>query len=111
LEALKREGDVTTEGQTKLSEAIEQLAGQAVMADPENIMSLGSVSEQLESVEKIASETASHAIGKLAESLKKVVEKIVLNELSDAQQGLGLLGEGVKLIQNRWVKKVNHTRE
>jgi len=90
-----------TEGQGKLSEAIEQLAGQAIMADPQNIMSLGSVLEQLELVEKIASETASHAIGKLAESLKKVVEKIVLNELSGVQEGLGLLGEGVKLIQNR----------
>jgi hypothetical protein len=57
--------------------------------------------QQLETVERIASETTSYAVGKLVESLKKVVEKIVLNELPYGQEGLGLLGEGVKLIQNR----------
>jgi two-component system, chemotaxis family, sensor kinase CheA len=89
------------ESHMKLSEAIEQLAGLVIMADPENIMSLGSVLEQLESVGRVASDVGSHAVGKLAESLKKVVEKIVLDELSEVQEGLGLLGEGVKLIQKR----------
>lgn len=87
--------------QTKLSEIIEGLAVQTIMVEADDVMRLGIILEQLEEIEKISLDHGFLPIGSLSGSLKKVVEKIILKELSNPQEGIELLGEGVKIIQSR----------
>jgi two-component system, chemotaxis family, sensor kinase CheA len=87
------------ESQTRLSEAVEQLAVQTIMVEPDDVMTLGAMLEQLESIETLGPDQALTPILRVAESLKKAVEKVILKEFPDAQEGLTILGEGVKLIQ------------
>jgi two-component system chemotaxis sensor kinase CheA len=93
--------------QSKLSGVIEQLAIQSIMIEPEDMMTLGSILEQLELIEKIGQENAFHTIQKLSSALKTVVEKIILKEFQESQEGLSLLGAGIKLIQ----QKIDHPDE
>ena len=93
--------------QSKLSEAIEQLAIQSIMIEPEDMMTLGSILEQLEAIEKICAENGFHTVQKLSNALKIVVEKIILKEFQESQEGLSLLGAGIKLIQ----QKIDHPEE
>ena len=93
-----------TEIQSKLSEAIDRLAIQSIMIEPEDMMTLGSILEQLESIEKICVENGFDTVQKLSNALKTVVEKIILKEFQESQEGLSLLGAGIKLIQ----QKIDH---
>jgi two-component system chemotaxis sensor kinase CheA len=93
--------------QGKLSEAIEQLAIQSIMIEPEDMMTLGSILEQVEAIEKICAENSFDTVQKLSNALKIVVEKIILKEFQESQEGLNLLGAGSKLIQ----QKIDHPDE
>jgi two-component system chemotaxis sensor kinase CheA len=83
---------------TKLAEAINQLAVRIVLVEPSDFMAIGSILEQLEAIEKLNGNGDPKQIG-IITGLKKVVEKIILNEIKDGQKGLDLLTKGVKLIQ------------
>jgi len=84
----------------QLSELVNQLALQTVLVDPEDVMALGSILEQLEKLEALAREMGQRAVAAVGQGLKGLVEKTILNEISDSAQGGDLLGQGVKVIQN-----------
>ncbi len=87
-------------GQKKIIEAVEQLALQVVMVEPDDIMAFGAILERLEEIEKLS---AGHppAVAQIGRTLKELVEKIILREISDLQDGLRLLREGVALLQTK----------
>ena len=86
---------------TKLAELVEQLALQTMMTEPDDIMGLGSILEKLEKVLDLAIRADLKPAQRLSESLKKLTEKIVLNEISPPQEGMDLLGQGMKLLQRK----------
>ena len=90
-----------SEEKSKLTEAIDQLALQTIMVEPEDMMVLGSILESLETIEKMSIDPPLKPIQLLGGSLKKIVEKIILNEFSVPQDGIELLGRGGKLLQNK----------
>jgi len=89
------------ENRADLFELIEQLAIQSVMVEPDDLPGLGAILEKLEKAEKISAESGFHSIQSLGQAIRKMVEKIILNECPDIQEGLGLIRTGVKVIQNR----------
>ncbi len=89
------------EQENKLPDAIEQLAVQIVMMEPNNLKTLGSFLEQLKQVEKIEFGGGQKSISILLVAMKEIVEKIILNELRAPQEGIDLLGRGIKIIQTR----------
>jgi hypothetical protein len=81
---------------------VEALALQSMMAEADDIAGLGSILENLEILEKAtATDDLPAAVRPLVGLLKKLVEKIILNEVTPPQQGLELLGDGVKLVQSK----------
>ncbi len=84
---------------TKLAEAVDQLALQMVMIEPDDLMALGSLLRDFESIEKISLESDFGPIVAVSGALKKLVEKAILNELKDVQKGFDLLGRGIELLQ------------
>jgi len=89
------------ENRADLFELIEQLAIQSVMVEPDDLPGLGAILEKLEKAEKIGMASGFHSIQPLGQAIRKVVEKIVLNECPDLHEGLSLIRTGVKVIQNR----------
>jgi len=89
------------ENREDLFKLIEQLAIQSVMVEPDDLPGLGAILEKLEKAEKISAESGFHSIQPLSQAIRKVVEKIVLNECADLQEGVSLIRTGVKMIQNR----------
>ena len=89
------------EDKKKLSEVINQLALQIMMVGPDDVMTLGLILEKLEAIGEMSLRTALKSAQSLSESLKKVVEKIILNELPTPQEGVDLLEQGTKLLQSR----------
>jgi len=87
----------------KLSEdllkTIDQIAMQAMMVEADDVMTLGSLLEKIESVEKITLEKGPKPVGTISEALKKLVEKLILGEIPDPPKGLELLGSGLRMIQ------------
>jgi two-component system chemotaxis sensor kinase CheA len=90
-----------SEEEKKLSDAIDQLAVQIVLIEPDDLKTLGSFLEQLEQVEKIEFGGGQKSISILLGAMKGVVEKIILNELKVPQEGIDLLGKGIKTIQTK----------
>jgi two-component system, chemotaxis family, sensor kinase CheA len=86
---------------TRLAEIIDQLALQTILVEPDDMITLGSLLEQLEGVEKGGSETGLDPVTRLARALKIMVEKIILNEVTDPRAALELLGKGVQAVQAR----------
>ena len=83
----------------KLVEAVDQIALQMVILEPDNLMALGSLLRELETIEKINLEPDLKPVGALSEALRKLVEKAIVNELKDVQKGFDLMGRGIELIQ------------
>ncbi len=84
---------------TKLVEAVDQLALEMMMVEPGDLMALGSLLRELEPIENMSTEFDLASVHALSQACTKLVEKAILNELKDAQKGLALLGKGIELIQ------------
>jgi len=89
-----------SEEETKLQEALNQLAMETVMVEPEDMKALGSIMERLEKIQNLG-DSVPKAIQTLPGTLKGLLEKIILREFSDPAQGIELLGKGVQLMQGR----------
>ena len=83
----------------KIIQQLEQLTLQAIMAEADDLMTLGSILEKLGSLEKIEIPNEFWQVKVLGEALKKLVEKIVLREISDSEKGLTLLRDGIRMMQ------------
>jgi two-component system chemotaxis sensor kinase CheA len=84
-----------------LSKAIEELSMQAIMVEADDVMTLGSILEKLEFVEKVSPDPELKPIEILSGAVKKLVEKMILGEVPEPQRGLELLGSGLRLIQGK----------
>ncbi len=89
------------ENRTPLFESIEQLAIQCVMVEADDLPGLGSLLHYLEQVEKIVKEIGFSSLGPLLLAIRKAVEKLVLNECPNPQEGINLIRTGVKILQHR----------
>ena len=86
---------------SKNSELIDELAMQTIMVEPGDLLTLGSILEKLESIEKAEVEEGLKSVSHLSSALKKLVEKIILEDISDPANGLTLLREGVRIMQRK----------
>jgi two-component system chemotaxis sensor kinase CheA len=86
---------------SKIPELVEQLALQTVLIEPDDIMALGSILEKLELIEKEEKEGNFPSLRGLGGALKRLVEKIVLQEFPNPQEGCQLLREGIRVLQQR----------
>ena len=84
-----------------LEKAIDQLAVQTLVVEPDDLMTLGSILEQLETVDTLIQEDDLKPAGTLSRAVRKLVEKVVLAEVPDPKKALVLLATGVHLIQDR----------
>lgn len=84
-----------------LIEFIDELAVQSMMIEPEDLPGFGTFLEKLEKAETISNECEFHSIRPLIQAIRKVVERMVLNECQNSDEGLNLIRTGVKIIQNR----------
>ena len=78
-----------------LLKTIAQIAMQAMMVEAGDVMTLGSILEKIESVEKITLEKGPKPAGIISEAIKKLVEKLILGEVPEPPKGLELLGTGL----------------
>ena len=84
-----------------LLKTIAQIAMQAMMVEAGDVMTLGSILEKIESVEKITLEKGPKPVGIISEAIKKLVEKLILGEVPEPPKGLELLGTGLRMIQEK----------
>jgi len=84
-----------------LEKAVDQLAMAAMMVEADDIMTLGSILEQLETIEPLTREDDLKPAGDLSRAMRKLVEKIILSEVPEPKKPLDLLAKGVRLIQER----------
>jgi hypothetical protein len=84
-----------------LEKAVDQLAVQATVVEADDIMTLGSILEQLETIDKLTQEDDLKPAGALSRALRTVVEKVVLAEGPEPKKALALLATGVHLIQEK----------
>ena len=80
---------------------IEQIAMQAMMVEAGDVMTLGSILEKIESAEKVTLEKGPKPVGIIIGAIKKLVEKLILGEVSEPPKGLELLGSGLRMIQEK----------
>ena len=85
----------------QLDPLLDQLALQTILVDPEDVMVLGSILEQIEKVEGLTRENGLSTAGAIAGGLKDLVEKLILQEAPDPTQPLELLNQGVKILQQQ----------
>jgi two-component system, chemotaxis family, sensor kinase CheA len=90
----------------KITQQLEQLALQAIMAEADDLMTLGSILEKLGGLEKIEIPKELGQVKVLGEALKKLVEKIVLREISDSEKGLTLLRDGIRIMQGACTHRI-----
>ncbi len=83
----------------KLIEAVDHLALQMVMLEPDNLMALGSLLAELEAFENKTLESDLKMVGALVGALKKLIEKAILNCLKDTPKAFELMSKGIELIQ------------
>jgi len=88
-----------TEQLRQLNEMVEEIAVQTVLVDPEDIMGLGSLLEQLEKLTSASQESGLKSTTAVGQGLKDLVEKLILNDLPDPNQAAELLNQGVKVLQ------------
>ncbi len=84
-----------------LSEAIDQLAIQIVLIEPDDLMGLGNFLNQLEEIEKMNLGKELEPIGSFLLAIKEIVRKIILNEIKEPQKGFQAIGMGLKIIQTK----------
>ncbi len=82
----------------ELSEWIEQISLQSMTVEPDDLPELGNLLNHLEEVEKKGLEGS---LQTLSQALRRLIEKMVLNECPDPQEGIGLMRTGVKILQAR----------
>ena len=80
-----------------LTKAVDDLALQAMMVEADDLIALGSILEKLESLEK--DEAAPATFAGLVPPVKKIVEKIILNEAADRAAALSLVLDGIRVLQ------------
>jgi len=83
----------------QLNEVVEQIAIQTVLVDPEDLMGLGSLLEQLEKLTTSAEQAGLKGAAAVSQGLKDLVEKLILNDTPDPDQAAELLNQGVKVLQ------------
>ena len=84
-----------------LEKAVDQLAVEALVVEPDDVMALGSILEQLERIDQLTQEEALKPAGALSRALRKLVEKVILAEVPEPKKALELLATGVRLIQEK----------
>ncbi len=89
------------ENKREIIRLIEELALQSLTVEPDDLPSLGLLLEGIEKIEKIAQEGELASLAALGKGIRKLIEKIILNECPDPGQGILLLGSGLKLIQGQ----------
>ncbi|MCX5906138.1 MAG: hypothetical protein NTY64_02845 [Deltaproteobacteria bacterium] len=80
---------------------INQLAMLTIMVEPGDIMTLGSILEKLEGMEKREGDGEPRSLRELSRVLKELVEKIIVQEGTDPQEGCSLLRSGVGIMQRK----------
>jgi two-component system chemotaxis sensor kinase CheA len=90
-----------SEEEKGLSEIVDQLSMLAIMAEPDDVVALGSMLEKLEEVEKITCHETLQPIRLIGCSLKNLLEKIIVQEVPDPASGLQLLKDGVRVMQSK----------
>ncbi|MBA4394586.1 MAG: chemotaxis protein CheA, partial [Desulfobacca sp.] len=84
---------------TNLSQVIDQLAMNIISLEPDDVMALGTILQQVEEVEKITEDPELGAIQGFCPPLKTVIEKMILNDCPSLQQALDLVSKGTRIIQ------------
>ncbi len=84
-----------------LLEIVDQLSMQAIMAEADDVMGLGSLLAKLEEVEKITNQGGLKPISLISSALKNLVQQIILQEAPDPTAALILLRDGVRVMQSK----------
>ncbi len=88
-----------SENTMKIKELLDDLSLGLVMVDPEDLMALGTVLEKIESV-SLAYEAEGPDVAKhVANGLKKALENIILEKVTDKAAAMELFGRGVSVLQ------------
>ena len=87
--------------ESRLSSAVNQLAALTVMVDPEDLVTLGKILDQIEEIHKSIPGSSLLSIQDLNSALQKIAEKIILRDIEDASQGIAIFGQGVRILQNK----------
>ncbi len=85
----------------KISELIEQLAMQAIMVEPDDVITLGAILENLEAIEKAGGDGGPQSFKEIGQALRKLVEKIIIQDFSNPAEGCQLLRQGVGVLQHK----------
>lgn len=88
-----------TEKIKALSDAIDQLAIQIVLIEPDDLIGLGNFLNQVEEIERMNLEQDLESMGSILKAIKEIVKKIILNEIKEPQKGFNAIGRGLKIIQ------------
>jgi len=83
----------------ELNQVIDQLAMNILSVESEDVMALGNILKQIEEIGKITETTQSKDIQAFCLVLKKLIEKMILNECPSPQQSLELISSGIRIIQ------------
>lgn len=84
----------------KLVALVDQLAIQTVMVESDDLATLGTILENLESIEKMEGEEIA-PLRPLCRSLKHLTENMILREMPDQADGPALIREGVRVLQRK----------
>lgn len=84
-----------------LADRIEHLAIQSLMVEPEDLPGLGDLLNLLDQIENMEEAKTFPPITSLCQALRKIIERIILKECPDLEEGLRLVRTGVKLLQHR----------
>ncbi|MBI5607166.1 MAG: chemotaxis protein CheA [Deltaproteobacteria bacterium] len=85
----------------QLNQEIDQLAMNVISVEPEDIMVLGSILQQLEKIEKITDPPSLKPIQGFCIPLKKGIEKLLLNECLSPPKALETISNGIRIIQGK----------
>jgi two-component system chemotaxis sensor kinase CheA len=86
---------------TNLSQVIDQMAMNIISLDPDDIMGLGTILQQVEEIEKITDSPDWGTIKIFPSSMKALLEKMLLNECSSPSEAWELINRGVRIIQGK----------
>ncbi len=85
----------------ELIKLIEELAVHIIMIEPDDIIGLGEILRRIEEIQKVCSQDQVRFLDNLIIIIKKILEKVILNECSDPKQGITLIADGIRLIQDK----------
>lgn len=84
-----------------LADRIENLAMQSLMIEPDDLPGLGDLLNLLDQIDSTEEIKTLPPLKSLCQALRKIIERIILRECPNLEEGLHLLRTGVKLIQHR----------